>query len=1356
MKKTLLIVFALIAGITLQAQEYRFNTYQDGFSIGNRNNTATTIHHNVSAVTIEQSNRKDLDGQFITISGTHIANEAGAPNLPSGSTFVAIPNGSKPAITMVSAKTKTIKDVDLIPAPQPQLDDDNSPAVYQKDMSIYNRNAFYPSLPYILSEVMTVRGVEMVEVGVMPFQYNPVTKELVVYEDIELELTTEGGDGTFGDIRYRTPEWDQILTDMLLNGDVLPKVDYGERLRKHYEKKETGCQYMIITPDNDEFVQLADSIRFFRTEQGIPTQVFTVSQCGGNNEQAIRSFIRNAYNNWDMPPAAVLILGDHFSDPTQGVVSYTMTNHPGGGGYNPYISDHKYAVMGNNHMPDIIIGRITGRNYDELYHMIKKDLDFERNPPTNPNFYDKPVTAMGYQLERWFQLCSEVVYGFFEHELGKHPVRLNAIYEGTPGSRWSTYENTNTVVNYFGPNGCGYIPSTMSHLTEWNATGNMVNEAINNGAFLVQHRDHGAEELWGEPGYSISYIKRLTNEDLTYVMSNNCLTGRFNFNGDNGCFAEAFHRHQHGALGLIAATQVSYSFVNDVYVWGVYDNMWPDFMPTYGTQHGSNFILPAFGNAAGKYFLRQSSWTDNSVKEITYYLFHQHGDAYMNLYSEMPQHLSVEMIPVLVAGSGTYSIKAEEGATICLTVGDQIIGYDQATGDMQNINVTPQIPGTRVKLTIKKQNYYRYEHEITTIPAEGPYLIFHDLQVNDEDGNQNQAVDYNELIKLNVSLHNVGSDGINNINATLTCSNPKVTVLQDQAFYSSISSDGIQTVNDAFTIQLGNNFEDGEMIQFHLQMSNNDASFNDSIQIYVKAPVLQYSSVSFATLDGEPTDRFMKGESTLMTFDIQNNGHSRSQELNNTLSIKAPFLDITENQLVVPAIDPGSTSQVTFRIDVQDDAPFGNILEYTIDAQSGYHTASYDGSILLGYTIENFENNLLNTSLDWDLGSGNKAWYVMEDVEASGNHYLHSPNINDKQKAFLYIGITCYSPETFSFRHKTSTEEGDLLQFYLNNSKLGEWSGISDWEQSEFELSAGFNLLEFAFKKDAAGSAGDDCVLLDDFKFPPLGDLIMFIGDDTESCPNEPYIPNSYAYHQKNINWSSDGDGYFDDPTMEQPTYHFGNSDLDSGHVTLTLRATAHNNEQYESQLTVNILEDLEGNTPETPIGENHVDLRLISESTYHINNKATGICNWILEPITAGDIQIEDDLATIKWNNDFRGFATLRVQLRNECGESNPSEGLSIEVINSTSTSETSVSNIMVYPNPAKETVSIKSESIAPGRIQIRLIDCYGKIVLTTEERVSDSHFETKLDIASIKNGLYDIQIVSEKEVYNTRLIVL
>ena len=276
MKKALFLLLALIASTIIQAQEYRFNSEPNGFSISGRDRGQLTLRHNLGAVTIEDANRAEVQGQTITLSGVYLSNVAGAPDLPSSSTFVAIPNGATASLKMVSSKTKVIHDVDLIPAAVPQLDNDDSPAVYQKNADIYCRNAFYPETPFQISEVTAIRGVQVVSVGVMPFQYNPVTKELIVYSDMELQFEVEGGDGTYGDIRYRTPEWDQILQDVILNRDDLPEVDYGERLRKHYENRETGCEYMIITPDNEDFISLADSVKKFRTEQGIPTEVFTV------------------------------------------------------------------------------------------------------------------------------------------------------------------------------------------------------------------------------------------------------------------------------------------------------------------------------------------------------------------------------------------------------------------------------------------------------------------------------------------------------------------------------------------------------------------------------------------------------------------------------------------------------------------------------------------------------------------------------------------------------------------------------------------------------------------------------------------------------------------------------------------------------------------------------------------------------------------------------------------------------------------------------------------------------------------------------------------------------------------------
>ena len=112
MKKTLLLALALVAGIMLQAQEYRFNGEPNGFSISNAKNDQLTIRHNLGAVTIENADRAEVQGQVITLSGVYLSNVAGAPDLPSSSTFIAIPNGATATLKMVSSKTKVISKYD--------------------------------------------------------------------------------------------------------------------------------------------------------------------------------------------------------------------------------------------------------------------------------------------------------------------------------------------------------------------------------------------------------------------------------------------------------------------------------------------------------------------------------------------------------------------------------------------------------------------------------------------------------------------------------------------------------------------------------------------------------------------------------------------------------------------------------------------------------------------------------------------------------------------------------------------------------------------------------------------------------------------------------------------------------------------------------------------------------------------------------------------------------------------------------------------------------------------------------------------------------------------------------------------
>jgi PKD repeat protein len=250
-------------------------------------------------------------------------------------------------------------------------------------------------------------------------------------------------------------------------------------------------------------------------------------------------------------------------------------------------------------------------------------------------------------------------------------------------------------------------------------TASVINSTINNGSFMMVHRDHGSTTGWGEPSYNSSNINSLENTDLIFVMSINCLTGKYNMSGE--CFAEKFHRHtfngaNSGALGITAASEISYSFVNDTYVWGFIDNMWPDFMPDYGTAYPQSFVLPAFGNASGKIFLQQSSWPYNtSNKEVTYNLFHHHGGAFLNVYSEVPQPLTLVHDGEIIYGASSFEMTADTGALICLYLDGDILATATATGMQQSIPIPPISLGEMVTLTVTKQNYFRSEELLEVV-----------------------------------------------------------------------------------------------------------------------------------------------------------------------------------------------------------------------------------------------------------------------------------------------------------------------------------------------------------------------------------------------------------------------------------------------------------------------------------------------------------------------------------------------------------------------------------------------------------------------------------------------------------------
>ena len=480
--------------------------------------------------------------------------------------------------------------------------------------------------------------------------------------------------------------------------------DYDSRVKNILDNNLEGCQYLIVTPNNRGIQQWADTLARFRNEQGILTKVISLNEIGDNFPVNIRNYFNNIYKNWRLSPSAILLFGDYNLDDTKGISSFYLNDHPD---KHSYLADNKLVDFNNDNLPEIVIARMPAANAQQAEIMVKKTMRYERNPSTNPDYYDKPLMVMSYDESRWFHLSSEVIAGYFE-KINKHPNRQSSLFAGIPDSIWSKAKNTDVIIDYFGPDGLNYIPSDLHHLNDWNGNNKDICELINKGTFLVQYRGHGQYQAWTKPYFSNNEINKLNNEDLTFVMSTNCRTGNFRYGeGDDDCFAEHFMRTENGCVAIIAASETSYSFVNDTYVWGVYDYLWNDFMPDYG-KNNTNFKYPAFANSYGKYFLKQSSWPEFEFnKNVTYNLFHYFGDAFLQLNTEMPEEINISYPKEISTDCSSFSIKKDDMTRVAFSINGELIAT--LFNEDSIVNIKPFFKEGKIKVVATKQDHYRHE-----------------------------------------------------------------------------------------------------------------------------------------------------------------------------------------------------------------------------------------------------------------------------------------------------------------------------------------------------------------------------------------------------------------------------------------------------------------------------------------------------------------------------------------------------------------------------------------------------------------------------------------------------------------------
>ncbi len=635
----------------------------------------------------------DMDGMFVTetkvdgvtyhdlsIPGKATLMDVGRPRLPIVGALVEVPHGVTLTPHAVKSRSVTLGDYNVRPMQELTPRQPGPRRGFSVDRATYLSDAPYPGpLARVQArDVGVMRGHRLVFLKVFPVQYNPVTRQMRVFSNIEVRLDYDHP-AQIQRIprRLRSPAFEATLRNSVLNyKNVLRFGGVGD-----YQKARTGCHYLILTDPtfynatdpNNPVVRLQN----WKRRKGLLTEVVDVTTiAGGNTAASIRTYLQNAYDTWDPAPTYVLLVGDADLVPRNDGVLHDW-HHDNLNNNTPIGTDLTYAELdGSDYFPDVFIGRLPVDSLAQAGDVVDKIIGYEQRPPAvpaNANYYQD--TSLVCLFEDVWQTSNGTEDPSFRIVEFAEAIRtfLNAqgyntqrIYSrsGNFAQGPQRYENGTALpvdLTINGNPGAG-IPGFA-----WNGGPADISAAINGGNFLVTYDGHGGPATWARPLFTAAHIAALNNPgSFPVVLSFACMTGWFDneVNPNNvdtvpgqagmqglGVNDESFcelllRRANAGAVAVIGSSRISWEN-NDVMMLGAYKAIWPEFAPN----PPSSLVIPQMqmgpltrmGQILNfcKIYMA-NAYADGFTRESSFEMYHLFGDPEMPLWTRAPVALAVD------------------------------------------------------------------------------------------------------------------------------------------------------------------------------------------------------------------------------------------------------------------------------------------------------------------------------------------------------------------------------------------------------------------------------------------------------------------------------------------------------------------------------------------------------------------------------------------------------------------------------------------------------------------------------------------------------------------------------------------
>jgi len=713
-----------------------------------------------------------------------LTDDVGKPELPSLGRFVAIPRGARVQLHILEADFKLLEGYRIYPVQPPAADTVGAEdAPFTLDKEFYERNAFYPPSVAALDSEAVIRERNTVIIRFYPLQYNPAARQLRAYSHLRLQLSFSGGTDAAIDARLYSPYYEDLYRSFVMNYDLLEKA--GTRSQGIELASANGCELLIIT--HPDFLTAANTLADWKRQKGLDTEVRTTTDTG-STAASIKSYIQNAYNTWSPVPSFILFLGDAEFIPTHYVTAHPYESNRLIG------TDLYYAtVAGSDYFPDITTGRLSVDTLDEANAVVNKIINYERNPVTDSSFYANATVAAYFQDgeggvydgydDRPFLRTSEEIRNF----LLSKGYTVRRIYDTLASVNPTHYNN--------GAYGNGEpLPAELLRANGFTWSGNAtdINNAINAGTFLVNHRDHGYRFGWAHPPYSTSNIDGLTNGNkLPVILSMNCQSGWFDNETDDAGFntpstdvqfAEKFLRRANGgAGGVVAATRTSFSGHNDAIDKGMIDAIWPDFLSysRSGTFSNPQRRMGQVLNYGKMYYA--TVYGESTTRKIEFEIFHYFGDPTMQIWVSPPDPMSVSHAGQCPTGATNFAVNANvNGALVTVVKGSSILGKATVSSGVANVPLSPAPQDGTLKVTATDPDYVPYQDDV---PVGNPTAA---LDVSHADACLVGAASFEVRIVQNLALAVISQNGVT-LGSALAVSGRAIVPLNPRPVAGTIS-----------------------------------------------------------------------------------------------------------------------------------------------------------------------------------------------------------------------------------------------------------------------------------------------------------------------------------------------------------------------------------------------------------------------------------------------------------------------------------------------------------------------------------------------------------------------------------------